>query len=85
MERIVNARLKWYLETNYLLSSQQAGFRQFRTTEDQITYLSQEVEDSFQEQKAVLTAWIDLQRAFDKVWTDGLQLKLIRMELEEIC
>lgn len=78
MERIVNARLKWYLETNNLLASEQAGFRQFRSTEDQTTYLSQEVEDAFQEQKVVLTAWIDLQRAFDKVWTEGLQVKLMR-------
>lgn len=78
MERIVNARLKWYLETNDLLAPQQAGFRQFRSTEDQTTYLSQEVEDAFQEQKVVLTVWIDLQRAFDKVWTDGLQVKLMR-------
>lgn len=78
MERIVNARLKWYLETNDLLASEQAGFRQFRSTEDQTTYLAQEVEDAFQEQKVVLTAWIDLQRAFDKVWTEGLQVKLMR-------
>ena len=78
MERIVNTRLKWYLETNNLLATQQAGFRQFRSTEDQTTYLSQEIEDAFQEQKVVLAAWIDLQRAFDKVWTDGLQVKLMR-------
>ena len=78
MEMIVNARLKWYLETNNLLATQQAGFRQFRSTEDQTTFLAQEVEDAFQEQKVVLTAWIDLQRAFDKVWIDGLQVKLMR-------
>lgn len=78
MERIVNARLRWYLETNNLLATQQSGFRQFRSTEDQTTYLAQEIEDAFQEQKVVLTAWIDLQRAFDKVWTDGLKVKLMR-------
>ena len=78
MERIVNARFKWYLETNDLLASQQAGFRQFRSTEDQTTYLSQEVEDAFQEQKIVLTECIGLQRAFDQSWTDGLHVKLIR-------
>jgi potassium voltage-gated channel Eag-related subfamily H protein 8 len=78
MEMIVNARLKWYLETNNLLASQQAGFRQFRSNDDQTTFLAQEVEDAFQEQKVVLTAWSDLQRAFDKVWIDGLQVKLTR-------
>ena len=28
--------------------------------------------------KVVLTTWIDLQRAFDKVWTDGLKVNLMR-------
>ena len=49
MERVVNQRFKWYLETNDLLAPEQAGFRQFRATEDQTTYLAQEIEDAFQE------------------------------------
>ena len=78
MERIVNERLKWYLETENLLAPEQAGFRQFRNTEDQATYLSQEIENAFQEQKLVLVSWIDLQKAFDKVWMEGLLVKLLR-------
>ena len=78
MERIVNERLKWYLETEDLLALEQAGFWQFRSTEDQATYLSQEIEDAFQEQKLVLVSWIDLQKAFDKVWMEGLLVKLLR-------
>ena len=42
------------------------------------TYLSQEIEDAFQEQKLVLVSWIDLQKAFDKVWMEGLLVKLLR-------
>ena len=64
MERIVNERRQWHLETTNLLASEQAGFRQF---EDQATYLSQEFEEAFQEQKLVFAAWIDPQKAFDKV------------------
>ena len=75
MERVVNQRLKWYLETNDILAPEQAGFRQFRATEDQTTYLVQEIEDAFQEKKATR---IDLQRAFDKVWIDGLIVMLMR-------
>ena len=78
MERIVNTRLMWYLETEDILSEEQAGFRQFRCTEDQATYLAQEIEDAFQEQKVLFATWIDLQKAFDKVWTDGLLVKLQR-------
>ncbi|KAK7101835.1 hypothetical protein V1264_020159 [Littorina saxatilis] len=78
LERIVNERLRWYLESRNLLAPEQAGFRQFRSTEDQVTYLAQEVEDAFQEQKLVFVTWIDLQKAFDKVWKDGLLVKLLR-------
>ena len=60
MERVVNQRLKWYLETNDLLAPEQAGFRQFRATEDQTTYLAQEIEDDivFQEKKVTRVGWI---------------------------
>ena len=78
MERVVNQRLKWYLETKDILAPEQVGFRQFRATEDQTTYLAQEIEEAFQEKKSTRVAWIDLQRAFDKVWIDGLIVKLMR-------
>ena len=78
LERMVNQRLLWYLETESILVKEQAGFRRFHSTEDQATYLAQEVEDAFQEQRVVLAAWVDLQKAFDKVWTDGLLVKLQR-------
>ena len=77
MERVVNQRLKWCLDTNDLLAPEQAGFRQFRATEDQTKYLAQEIEDAFQEKSVTCVVWIDIQRAFDKVWTDGLIVKLM--------
>ena len=76
LERIINARMKWYLESEQLLAPQQAGFGEHHCTEDQTTYLAQETEDGFQQYKQTLAIWIDLQKAFDKVWTDGLLLKL---------
>ena len=76
MERLVNTRLIWHLESNNLLSSEQAGFRQHRSTEDQVTYLAQEIDDGFQAKKHTLAVWIDMEKAFDKVWKDGLRLKL---------
>ena len=45
------------------------------TAEDKVTLLSQEIEDCIQEQKVVHAVWIDLQKAFDKVWKDGLLIK----------
>ena len=65
LKRIINTRLKWFLESEKLLASEQAGFREPHCTED--IYLAQEIEDGFQHKKQTPTAWIDLQKAFDTV------------------
>ena len=59
-ERILNARLIRYLEPEDILSKEQAGFRQFRCTEDQATYPTQEINDAFKDQKANFATWTDL-------------------------
>ena len=76
MERMINARLTWYLERNQLICQEQAGFRPYYSTEDHVTYIAQYIEDGFQEKKHTLAVWVDLEKAFDKVWKDGLRLKL---------
>ena len=67
MESMVNARLMWHLEEKRAISPEQAAFRQHRSTEDQVTYLSQSIEDAFQEGNNTLAVWIDLEKAFDTV------------------
>ena len=76
MERIINTRLTWYLERNGIITPEQAGFRQHHSTEDQVTYIAQKIEDGFQDKHHTLTVWLDMEKAFDKVWKDGLRLKL---------
>ena len=78
MERIINERMQWYLESEAVLIPEQAGFRQHRSTEDQTTHLAQVIEDAFQAKKVVLASFIDLQKAFDKVWKGGLIVKMQR-------
>jgi hypothetical protein len=45
IEKIINVRLNWYLETENLLSPAQAGFRRQCPTNKQITMLGQEITD----------------------------------------
>ena len=78
LERFINKRLIWHLESNSVLASTQTGYRQFRSTEDQPALLTQDIEDAFQEKKKVLAVVFDLPKAFDKVWKEGLLLKLLR-------
>ena len=52
--------------------------RKHRSTEDQVTYISQLIEDGFQKKQHTVAVWLDLEKAFEKVWTEGLILKLLR-------
>ena len=81
MERMVNKRLQFHLETNGLINQTQSGFRKHHSTEDQIAYLTQEIENGFQEKKKTLAVFVDLTKAFDKVWKDGLLLKLLKKNI----
>ena len=76
MERMINTRLVWHLEKNNIITPEQAGFRQHRSTDDRVTYIAQKIEDGFQDKQHTLTVWIDMEKAYDMVWKDGLRLKL---------
>ena len=65
-------------EKNGLLSPSQSGFRKNRSTEDQVTLLTQDIENGFQQKMKTLAVFVDLTKAFDKVWKEGLLFKLLR-------
>ena len=77
-KRMVNRRLQHHLEKNGLLSPSQSGFKKNRRTEDQVTLLTQDVENGFQQKMKTLVVFVDLASAFDKVWKEGLLFKLQR-------
>jgi hypothetical protein len=54
MERILNRRLIWHLESNNIIAATQTGYRSHRNTEDQLTLLAQEIEDAFQQKHKVV-------------------------------
>ncbi|KAL7878943.1 hypothetical protein AOLI_G00099170 [Acnodon oligacanthus] len=60
------------------LPSQQAGFRRGRSTVDQVTLLTQDIEDSFQDNDKAGVVFLDLTAAYDTVWHRGLHVKLLR-------
>ena len=77
-ERMTNLRLISHLESNSVLSPTKSGYRKLRSTEDQLAYLAQIIEDAFQEKSTVLAVFFDLSDAFDKVWKERLLVKLLR-------
>ena len=79
MERILNKRLIWYLESNNILAPSQTGYRSHRSTEDQLMLISQEIENAFQKKERVVSVFFDLSKAFDKVWKEGLLQKMSQL------
>jgi hypothetical protein len=82
-ERCIVVRLVSYLETNKLLSNYQSGFRNRRSTSDNLLFLTQKIRESFNRKKNALTIFFDIAKAFDKVWHQGILYKMHEMGLPE--
>jgi hypothetical protein len=76
LERMVNARLMWYMEDKSLLHNAQNGFRPNRSTLDSILLLHTEACHALANRQEMLTAFIDIEKAFDTVWSYNVLKKL---------
>ena len=78
-ERMINTRLYWWLEKVGLLDDHQAGFRKGCRTDDQLFRFMQDTIDGFQNQLHTTAIFIDLQQAYDRVWRQGLFMKMTNL------
>ncbi|KAJ8387233.1 hypothetical protein AAFF_G00159520 [Aldrovandia affinis] len=67
------------LASNRSSTGEQAGFRRGRSTVDQVTLLTQDIEDSFSAKKKAGAIFVNLTAAYDTVWHRGLTCKLLRL------
>jgi hypothetical protein len=72
MERMVMARLNWYLETQQPPTPKEASFRPKHSTSHQLIKFTQSVKEAFNNKESVLAVFVDFQRAYDKVWRSKL-------------
>ena len=80
-ERIVASRLSAFLEKVDYFDENQAGFRKKRSTVDQLFKLSQSVSTALKKHKKAVGVFLDVEKAFDAVWLEGLKYKLGRPEI----
>ena len=80
--RVVAGRLRWFLESRNLLNSSQAGFRKGRGCADQIVRLVQDVAASSTQKKMTLGVFLDLEKAFDMIWREGIVNQLFQMGIK---
>ena len=72
MERLVNSRLTWELESKNLLSKVQCGFRRQHSTLDHLVRLESFIREAFARKREVLAVFFDLEKAYDTTWKYGI-------------
>ena len=76
LERMINVRLVWYLESNNLISPVQSGFRSERSTNDNLIRLETFIRDAFVAKEHVVAVFFDLEKAYDTTWRHGIMRDL---------
>ncbi|GBN78160.1 RNA-directed DNA polymerase from mobile element jockey [Araneus ventricosus] len=76
-EHLILKRLNNYLKENNVLCPEQFGFRQKLSTSHQLIRVVEYVTEGFTNKQKTGAVFLDIQKAFDRVWQDGLIHKLI--------
>ena len=67
-ERVMEQRLRCYLEDIGFINKYQSGFRQAKSIDDHLFRLFQLVMESFNRREHVVAVFLDVEKAFDNVW-----------------
>ncbi|GFW21084.1 probable RNA-directed DNA polymerase from transposon X-element [Trichonephila clavipes] len=82
-EKIISARerLNDYLERNNILTPEQHGFHPRLSTSHQLLRVVEYIKDAIDRNLYRAAVFLDIQKAFDKVWHTGLLFKLIKYKI----
>ena len=78
---MIGIKLKNFLKENNIIIKQQSGFRNNRSTTDNICFMTQKIKEQFNRGKKACGLFFDIASAFDKVWHQGLLYKLIKLKM----
>ena len=76
MERMINYRLVWYLESNGFISNLQCGFHSKRCTTDHLVHLETVIREAFIRNERLAVIFFDLRKAYDTMWKYGIMRDL---------
>ena len=80
-EQVIEKRLRKRLEDNGFFSKYQSGFGKSKSTNDHVFRLSQTITESFNWGKHIIAAFLDVEKAFDNLWHNGLKYKIYQLDL----
>ena len=76
MERMINSRLTWYLETNGLITNMQTGFQKRRGSTDHLIWLETFMREAFIRKQHLTAVFFDLEKACDSMRKYGFMQDL---------
>ena len=79
LERMINTRLVWYLESNNLITNIQNGFRKNRCTNDHLVRLETFIRDAFIKKEHAVAIFFDLEKEYDTTWKYGIMKDLHKL------
>ena len=65
---MINDRRVWFMESNNLISKNQAGSRKNQSTDDHLVRLECLIRDAFVKKEHVVGILFDLEKAYDTMW-----------------
>ena len=74
MERMINDRLTWFLESNNIITNFQSGFRHQRSTNDHLVRLETFKREAFIKKEHLVSVFFDLEKAYDTTWKYGIMI-----------
>jgi len=83
LEKVLHVRILEYCDANHLLPNNQFGFRSKHSTVHALIRLFEEAIMGFNDRKITIAAFLDIEKAFDTMWVEGLIYKLINLEFPD--
>ena len=80
LERMINKRLTWVLESNYHILWFQSGFRSDRSTIDNLVRLETFIRDAFIKKEHVVAVFFYLEKAYDTTRRYGIFKDIHKLE-----
>jgi exonuclease III len=78
-ERFVRNRLNNHVKANNIIVMEQSGFREGRSTTDNLLFMTQKGCEAMSTGRDCLAIFFDIAKAFDRVWHAGIIHKLTRI------
>ena len=81
-EKLIYDNLYVYINENNFITEKQSGYRRGDSTIKQLISITNAIHKTFDQGEELRAVFLDISRAFDRVWHEGLIFKLMQLGIE---